>query len=526
MSEAIGIIALHKAKAGGAPHGKKPYYSAGTTTFENLPAPTAANLNGVYNVENAFVTDSRFAEGSGIECPAGTDVACFNAGTTESPVYMYDIYAGGLTDLMISKAAAGTSFTLTDAADGHVQNIKIKGATDSTSAKSVGENGLTIQTCGKNICGQLLKNTVLDWQTGRALGNPNCCVTDFIPVKANQSYTISYNTPAAENWRYNSDKQATSRLPMRGEANPSVTYTPNTDEYIRCSVKNEDVDIFQIELGSTATAYEPYHGTSATLTTGAPYCSLSESLTDEVDMLAGVVHKKCYSVTFDGSSDENWVIDSVSTPGTGGSKRFDNSTKLKYPIKSHLASQLCNAIASGLTIATINDIQYADAENAINVGDTPNAWTTVSVRVSGISTAADLKTYLASHPVTVVYELATPYDAPLTSAEISALTALETYSGITNIAITDSPETEIDYLRDTENGQAAADMQVNIYARMDALNTAFIAPEYDSTATYAVDDYVIYGGKLYKCTTAVSTAETFDSTKWTATTVMAEIAGA
>lgn len=53
--------------------------------------------------------------------------------------------------------------------------------------------------------------------------------------------------------------------------------------------------------------------------------------------------------------------------------------------------------------------------------------------------------------------------------------------------------------------------------------TSLIAPAYDNTATYAVGDYTVHGGLLYKCTTAVSTAEDFDSSKWTATTVMQEV---
>ena len=46
------------------------------------------------------------------------------------------------------------------------------------------------------------------------------------------------------------------------------------------------------------------------------------------------------------------------------------------------------------------------------------------------------------------------------------------------------------------------------------------APDYDNTATYSVGDVVIYNQTLYKCATAVSTAEDFDSTKWTATDVI------
>lgn len=41
-----------------------------------------------------------------------------------------------------------------------------------------------------------------------------------------------------------------------------------------------------------------------------------------------------------------------------------------------------------------------------------------------------------------------------------------------------------------------------------------IAPEYFPTNTYAIGDKVIYGGKLYTCTTAIDTPETWDSTKW------------
>lgn len=41
------------------------------------------------------------------------------------------------------------------------------------------------------------------------------------------------------------------------------------------------------------------------------------------------------------------------------------------------------------------------------------------------------------------------------------------------------------------------------------------ANDYDNTSTYAVDDCVIYGGVLYKCTTAIAVAEAWDSTHWT-----------
>ena len=47
-----------------------------------------------------------------------------------------------------------------------------------------------------------------------------------------------------------------------------------------------------------------------------------------------------------------------------------------------------------------------------------------------------------------------------------------------------------------------------------------LADAYDNTATYALDAIVLYQGKLYKCTTAVETAEDFDDTKWTRTKIV------
>ena len=50
-----------------------------------------------------------------------------------------------------------------------------------------------------------------------------------------------------------------------------------------------------------------------------------------------------------------------------------------------------------------------------------------------------------------------------------------------------------------------------------------VAEQYDSTSTYAVGDYVWYNHGLYKCITAVTVAESFDSSKWTAVILTEEI---
>lgn len=44
-----------------------------------------------------------------------------------------------------------------------------------------------------------------------------------------------------------------------------------------------------------------------------------------------------------------------------------------------------------------------------------------------------------------------------------------------------------------------------------------IAPLYSSSSTYALKDCVMYEGKLYRCTTAISTAESWNPAHWTET---------
>lgn len=52
-----------------------------------------------------------------------------------------------------------------------------------------------------------------------------------------------------------------------------------------------------------------------------------------------------------------------------------------------------------------------------------------------------------------------------------------------------------------------------------------IAEVYDATSTYAVDDYVVYDGALYKCSTAIVTAEAWTPAHWTRCLVTDEMGG-
>ena len=72
------------------------YIAKGSVAFASLPATlSASQLGFVYNVSDAFTTDSRFVEGSGMDYPAGSNVVVVDADTTgTTPDYKFDVLAG------------------------------------------------------------------------------------------------------------------------------------------------------------------------------------------------------------------------------------------------------------------------------------------------------------------------------------------------------------------------------------------------------------------------------------------------
>lgn len=68
------------------------YKAAGSVTFANLPAPSAAEVGKVYNISDAFTADNTFVSGEvGNKYPAGTNVVTIEE---SDGVYKHDVLAG------------------------------------------------------------------------------------------------------------------------------------------------------------------------------------------------------------------------------------------------------------------------------------------------------------------------------------------------------------------------------------------------------------------------------------------------
>ena len=133
------------------------YKPAGSIAFASLPTPASTNLGNVYNMTDAFTTDSRFVEGAGKSYPAGTNVVIVDIG---SSTYKFDVLAG-FVDL------SGYQTTITGA------------ATTITSSNLTASKALVSDTSGK-VAVSSVTSTELGYVSG---------VTSAIQTQLNNKVT-------------------------------------------------------------------------------------------------------------------------------------------------------------------------------------------------------------------------------------------------------------------------------------------------------------------------------------------------
>lgn len=198
----------------------------------------------------------------------------------------------------------------------------------------------------------------------------------------------------------------------------------------------------QIEVGTVATAYEPYKGTQITIPLNEPLRGI-DNVSDRIIKKGGIwgVERNLARLVFDGSSDEYWSTNS-SIYGEL-TARFD-STDLKNGLDSDGIRLLSNKLRA------TDGRNLSDAEH-IRGGSLgyPNALI-VYVNKTRLSTidVAGFRTWLASNPITVIYQLATPTWTPFPKNIQDQLNYyLNTYEDTTNIYTQDAlnPNLVVDY---------------------------------------------------------------------------------
>lgn len=210
----------------------------------------------------------------------------------------------------------------------------------------------------------------------------------------------------------------------------------------------------QLELNSTATAYEPYRGrqTITLASNGLPGIPVSSGgnytdadgqrwVCDTIEYRGGqaVYVKRVWSKTFTGGAGEYW--------STYNSTNYEGFASYCLPENYRLAPGFCNLLTvhagallqgeDGLWIGLDNKLVYNHNSRFYDT----------TLEDKGL---ANWKAYLAAHPMTIMTYLTTPIETPLTAAEAAQLAALHTYKPTTTITNDAGAGMDVTYVADTK----------------------------------------------------------------------------
>ena len=310
----------------------------------------------------------------------------------------------------------------------------------------------TVKVCGKNLLNYDAWSQI-DCANGKAVYENNGVTitalrndaftnydmskfptTARIPVNVGETITISWDEPLNKEGRvYVFGNATTSNMTyVNNSSSKQLKYTiPSGVTFItfRFGVGNAGDTIsyrnIQIELGSTSTAYEPYHEQTVALpytlnavpveTGGNVTIDGQQYIADYVDVEREKLVRMVGECIVDGTekwrSENSYMIADISN-----FNRVDNDNYMTYI--------LCDKYRTSVNTTYDNVIFARKGGDGIVIKDTSHQ-----------SAVEDWKKYLNNNPCIVHHLLITPTEIDLTPEEIAAFKALATYYPITNISV-------------------------------------------------------------------------------------------
>lgn len=223
-----------------------------------------------------------------------------------------------------------------------------------------------------------------------------------------------------------------------------VVITPTTDSTVNITiVVRKDVPLNNLKFYPmirsaevTDDTYEPYN--EQTLTVATDGLNGIGEVKDYIDFEKGVKVQKINKVVIDENSNINSSI-------YQGYNRFSVVIPSEYASIYPFDKGLCTHLkySKDVLLASTDD-------NTISVYTTGTI-VVAYFRMDKFTTVDELKTWLASNPMEVYYELATPIETPLTQAEIEAYKQLHTNKPATTITSDSVATIECEYMADVKN---------------------------------------------------------------------------
>ena len=322
------------------------------------------------------------------------------------------------------------------------QEIEIPGSEGNVEIDATGAQLLD------NDIDKLINNVYIRYPGGAETSASDYYSTDYIPVSGT-NLIVSGNTAGYKGGIVGMACYSASKEFLRGSNNANI----NIEDayYLRLSVAKTDINTFMVNYGSSALPWEPYKHTSATLptpnglpgipvTSGGNYTDADgqQWVCDEIDFKRGKYVQRVRKYIFDGSSDENWSVQTNEniTEKVAVIEIKEGTLQYDTPLLCNISKQ---STWSNNGTCFINEWKWfsfnnPDVNDIINNG--PESW----------------KTYLQTNNIELLYCLKTPVETDLTTEQLTALKQILTYQTVTNITTDSDPQVgmKVEYTADTK----------------------------------------------------------------------------
>ena len=276
-----------------------------------------------------------------------------------------------------------------------------------------GHTEVDVQRDGVNLVEGTIENCNIN-STGLLVSESNYNVS-YGRVFANKQYTISSDDAAGAVYAFYTDVPIKTSVSYDGNrtASNNKTFTAPIDGYVAFRTSSSYTHA-QLELGSTATTYEPYAGKTYTIALGSTIYG------GTVDFDSGVMTVDRAECVFDGSEDEGW------TANYGLMKVVANDALYQAGQKTMIANSLesLNDTVSWANVTKGKITISKDGNNTIILANHNTA--------EGVDeTLSEFKAWLAESPLQICYYLATPTTIQLTPQRIQLLKGHNTLTAST-----------------------------------------------------------------------------------------------
>lgn len=298
-----------------------------------------------------------------------------------------------------------------------------------------GHSGVNAVVAGKNlISGDKKKYSINGVNLGTTLNVSN---KYYVFLKAGVTYRFSGESAVACSWYFRMDYDTANRQIVNGSLTSiDASITVEKDGYARfwvyrgAGIEESDISWFQLEVGESATAFEPYNGTTYPVTfyDGADPLTVYKGY---IDLVSGVLYKTHDRLDL---GSKNWLAATTSHYFYAAM----NSDAAK-PSAGEMPNILCEAypivaaVSSGSALTTNPSLTYfvTDSNFRIAIKNTNYSDSDTDV----------LKADLGG--IYLVYELDTPVPYNLTPTEVLSLLGQ-------NNCFNDCSNTEVEYRADTK----------------------------------------------------------------------------